>query len=244
MNIIKFGGSIVIPGGNYDNNVINEFIDLVKDSKDQFMFVVGGGKLCRNVQNVSDEFLKTALDNEDSIQYAKDWLGIATTKINANYVREQFTKVFGDEVYPEIILDPTMKVESNCRIFFTGGWKPGSSTDKDMMLLAETFQAEKVFKISNFGLVKNINPIEFSKVPEADKKKVLDEAEEIKEISWQGLVDLVGTEWIPGLSTPLDPPGAVIGLKLKDKLTLYISKKEELAKILKGEDFQGTVVKG
>ena len=114
MNIIKFGGSIVNPDGKYDEKVIGEFIKLVKNSKDKFIFVVGGGKLCRKIQWVAKKFLKEALKDEKQVEYANDWLGIATTKINAHYVLKKFEEKFGDEV----ILTKLKKYYLNAYLLF------------------------------------------------------------------------------------------------------------------------------
>ncbi|PIN76338.1 hypothetical protein COV17_02855 [Candidatus Woesearchaeota archaeon CG10_big_fil_rev_8_21_14_0_10_36_11] len=244
MNIVKLGGSIVNPDGKYNDIAIQEFIDLAKNSKDKFIFIVGGGKLCRFVQDVSTPFFNEALQNEKSVQRANDWVGIATTNINAEYVLNKFKETFGDEVYPQLLLDPTQKVDTKRRLFFTGGWKPGSSTDKDMMLLAETFNATNVFKISDFKIVKDIKPTEFAKVPAEEKDKVLSEANDIHGMTWNDLHSLVGAEWIPGLSTPFDPKAVQIGLKMKSTLTLYMGRKEEFPKMLTGKKFVGTIVKG
>ncbi|MBT4936083.1 hypothetical protein HOL21_00390 [Candidatus Woesearchaeota archaeon] len=244
MNIIKLGGSIVNPDGKYDDSAIQEFIDLVKDTSDKFIFIVGGGKLCRFVQDASAPSLNDALGDENSVNRARDWVGIATTNINAEYVLNKFVETFNDEVYPQLLLDPTQKLNTDKRIFFTGGWKPGSSTDKDMMLLAETFNADNVFKISDFKIVKDIKPTEFAKVPKEEKEKVLSEANDIHEMTWKDLHALVGDEWIPGLSTPFDSKAVQIGLTMKSTLTLYIGRKEEVPKMLAGEKFVGTIVKG
>ena len=240
MNIIKLGGSIVNPDGKYDQKAIQEFIDLVKDSKDKFIFVVGGGKICRHVQDTSQKFLEKALDAK-RVDYGRDWLGIATTLINADHVLNQFKEQM-DGVYPEILVDPTKKVKHPAKVYFTGGWKPGCSTDKDMMLLAETFQATKVLKISDFEIVKRISPLDLAKAK--DKKKVLQEAAGIKEMTWKELNDLVGDKWVAGLNTPFDPEAAQLGYKLRKHLVLYIGKREELSKMLDDEEFVGTIVKG
>ena len=241
MNIIKFGGSIVNPDGRYDEKVINEFIKLVNNSKDKFIFVVGGGKLCRKVQDASKRFLQEALKNEKEVEIANDELGLAVTKINAHYVLHRFQEKLGDIIYPDLIIDPTIKIKSNCKVFFATGWKPGCSTDKDMMLLAETFGADRVTKISDFEIVKRIKPTELAKLK--DKKKALDEAEEISEMTWSELKELVGEEWLPGLHTPFDPGAMHIGFKLRKKLIILIGRREELSKMLNGEKYSGTIVK-
>ncbi|MEK6845916.1 MAG: hypothetical protein AABY26_04100, partial [Nanoarchaeota archaeon] len=151
----------------------------------------------------------------------------------------------GKVVCPEQILDPTRKeTAGNYRVFFTGGWKPGCSTDMDMMLLAKTFRAEKVFKISDFEIVKKIKPLELAKLSGEEKMRALKAAPEIQKMSWKEMVDLVGKKWIPGLNTPFDPEAAALGYQMRKRLTMYIGRKEEFPKMLVGKKFRGTVVRG
>ncbi len=243
MNIIKFGGSILNPDGKYDQKVIQEFIDLVKNSKEKFIFVVGGGKLCRLIQSASQPFLTEALKEDKKISLANDELGIAITKINAGYLLEKFQQKLKNQVHPEIIINPTQKIKSGARIFFAGGWKPGCSTDKDMMLLAETFQAKNIFKISDFPCVKKVKPLSLLNKSKEEKEKILSKAESITSMTWKELQDLVGTKWVPGLNTPFDPEAAKIWLRLRKQLTLYIGKKDEFFSWIKSRKFRGTVVK-
>ncbi|PIN73820.1 hypothetical protein COV20_01755 [Candidatus Woesearchaeota archaeon CG10_big_fil_rev_8_21_14_0_10_45_16] len=242
MNIVKLGGSIVNPNGKYDDAAIKGFIDVVKKSKEQFIFVVGGGKICRLIQDCSQKHLATALPST-LVDEARDWLGIAVTHINASYVREQFEHALGQEVYPEIILDPTQKLKSKAKVFIASGWKPGCSTDHDMMLLAETFSASKVFKITNFPYVKNVSPVELAESSEKEMKKRLEAAASLESLKWQELRNLVGEDWLPGLNTPFDPSAVEVGLNNK-RIALYIGLKEEFFKAVQGKQFKGTVVSG
>ncbi len=242
MNIIKVGGSIINPDGKYDNKVAEDLISLIKSSKEKFILVIGGGKLCRKVQEAAMPFLKEALGAE--ISYANDSLGIAITKINAQYLLNFFQKKMGEEVYPEILLDPTQKVKAKHRVFFIGGWKPGHSTDKDLMLLAKTFKAERIIKLSNFDVVKEISPLEILHLPEEEEKRRLAAAKELPRMTWKELKDLVGTKWVPGLNTPFDPRAVEEGYKMRNSVTLYIGRREELPKMLSGGKFKGTIVKG
>jgi len=237
MNIVKLGGSLVNPDGNYDENLINDLRELVEKSKEKFIFIVGGGGLCRKVQESSEGFLREALG--EGIDRAEDWLGIATTLINAEYVLEKFKEELGSVVYSEVLLDPTQKIKSDCRVFFTGGWKPGCSTDKDMMLLAKNFGAKCVFKLSNFNYVKKISPLKLREAK--DKKKILERARDIKEMSWQDLQNLVGKKWIPGLNTPFDPEAVKIGLGLNG-LRLYIGKMGSFMNYFREGKFKGTMI--
>lgn len=246
-NIIKFGGSILNPDGKYDQKVIQEFIDLVKNNKEKFIFVVGGGRLCRLIQSASRPYLKEALQSglnpEQKISLANDELGIAVTKINARYLLEKFQEKLKSQVYPEIILDPTPKIKSSARIFFAGGWKPGCSTDKDMLLLAKAFHAKNIFKISDFPCVKKVKPLSLLNKSKEEKERILNKAGAITTINWSQLSDLVGKKWVPGLNTPFDPEAVKIGLRLRKRLTLYLGKKEEFFRYFREGKFKGTIIK-
>lgn len=243
MNLVKIGGSILNPDGRYDEKLVQELIHTVKESQEKFIFVVGGGKLCRKIMEAAKPFLSESLKEEKKVNLANDEIGIAVTKINARYLLERFQEKLGPEVYPEILLNPKEKVKSEARVFLAGGWKPGHSTDKDMMLLAKRFKVPRAFKLTDFDYVKKVHPREIADLPYEKIKERLDRAESIPEMSWEKLKKLVGEKWSPGMNTPFDPQAAEMGCKLRKKLQLYFLRKEEFSKALKGEKFKGTVVR-
>ena len=232
MNIIKYGGSKVYPVDSYDNKFIQSLIDLVKKySKQEFMIIIGGGRLARIKQEQEPE--------ADADR--RDWLGIEATWENAEYVIKKFQEA-GLEVCPDVIKDPTKRVEGY-KVYFAGGWKPGNSTDLVTMMLAKTYVADRVIKISDFEIVKDFSPLKVKDMSKADRDNILAEAEDLPRATWQKMVDLVGTEWVPGLNTPLDPLAAKLGLENKG-IILYICRESELDKVLFGnlETFRGTMV--
>ena len=99
-------------------------------------------------------------------------------------------------------------------------------------------------KVTDVEYVKKINPVRFSRLSELEKKKAWAEAKDIQEMSWKQLIDLTGTEWKPGLNTPFDPQAAELGYQLRKQVRLLLGRKEELRKMLTGERFKGTMVKG
>ncbi|PIZ51799.1 hypothetical protein COY27_02390, partial [Candidatus Woesearchaeota archaeon CG_4_10_14_0_2_um_filter_33_13] len=204
MNIIKYGGSKVRPTEeSYDDQFINSLINLVKKySNEMFMIIIGGGALARKKQR----------EEPQADQDRKDWLGIEATWENANYVIKRFQQTGVKSVYPEVIKDPTKKIEGY-KIYFAGGWKPGWSTDYVTMRLAQTYQAEKVIKISDFKIVKDFSPLKVKDMSKEERDKVLAEAEDLPKATWKKMVELVGTKWVPGLNTPLDPIAAKLGLE-------------------------------
>lgn len=243
MIIVKLGGSLVNPDGKYDTKQIQQLITVVSKHTEKFLFIIGGGKICRLAQDVAEPYFHTALP-EEQWNNARDEIGIAVTKINALYILRAFAQQLGNEVHPDVLIDPTQKVVSKSRIFFAAGWKPGHSTDKDMMLLARTFRATKVYKISNFPFVKKMSPSVYAKAPEQQKKKLLETAENITQITWEELQRLVGKEWVGGMNTPFDPSAAKIGVELAGTLVAYIGGLEQFFSSLAGKKFVGTVVKG
>ena len=235
MNIIKYGGSKVYPVDSYDNKFIQSLIDLVKKySTQEFMIIVGGGRLARIKQEQEPE--------ADADR--RDWLGIEATWENAQYVIDYFIKNGVGGVCPEVIKDPTKKIEGY-KIYFAGGWKPGNSTDLVTMTLAKIYSAERVIKISDFEIVKDFSPLKVKDLSKADRDNILAEAKDLPQATWQKMIDLVGTKWIPGLNTPLDPLAARLGYEIKT-VSLYICRESELDKILSGNlgTFKGTIVSG
>ena len=238
MNIIKYGGSRLSPNeDSYDDDFVNSLIFLIEKYQEQkFMIIIGGGSLCRKRQR---EALK---ENPELSAEDKDWVGIRTTWENAAYVIKKFqeTKL---KVCPEVIKDPTIKTEGY-NVYFAGGYKPGNSTDFVTMSLAKTYGADKVIKISDFKVVKNISPLILKDLSKEERDEELKKAEDLKKVSWQKMQDLVGTEWVPGLNTPLDPLAAKLGVE-NPGISLYICQETELEKVFSdSDDFVGTVVSG
>jgi uridylate kinase len=236
MNIIKYGGSKVSPTPETrDDSFIDSLIDLTrKYSEQEFMIIIGGGALAGKKQ----------ADEPDADNDRKDWLGIEATWENAQYVIKRFQSSGIEKVCPDVIKDPTQKT-AGYRIYFAGGWKPGNSTDYVTMTLAVTYGAEKVIKISDFEVVKDLSPLEVKDLSKEERNQRLAEAEDLPEATWQKMVNLVGTEWVPRLNTPLDPLAAKLGLE-NSFITLYICQESQLEKVLSDDvqGLKGTVVQG
>lgn len=240
--IIKYGGSFVIPGEQYDISALEELVSLVREHVDkQFIFVIGGGKLCRNINDASIGLLKKALgEGNPLVGVALDELGIAVTKINGRFVLDYLTRELGEDlVFDDIVDYPEMSVKTSKRVIIATGYKPGVSSDYDMMLLARAYSVSKAFKISNFPVVLDVKAVEF------DKSKI-GEYVSLPVMSWDKMLGLVGEKFIPGGSYPLDPSSAILGSELAKKnpqFTLFIGEKHQLSAMLSGKDFVGTVVK-
>lgn len=240
--IIKYGGSFVIPGKNYDISALEELASLVRNNEDkQFVFIIGGGKLCRNINDATTDLLDDALGSDNPLKgIAFDELGIATTKINGRYVLQWLTKELGvDLVYDDIVDYPEVAPQTDKRVVIATGYKPGVSTDYDMMLLAKAYKATKAFKISNFPVVLDVKPEEF------DKEKI-SAYKPLPLMNWNYMLELVGREFIAGGNYPLDPPSAILGNELVKSIpefTLFIGQKDQLNDMLSEHVFVGTIVK-
>ncbi len=234
MIIVKYGGSIINPDGLYSDSAIDKLFSIVESRKDEsFCFVIGGGKICRYVQDAAKPRLEKAVDKED-LDFALDEIGIAMTKINARHVQRALTEKLEDRVCPELIIDPHNTPKGNYKVFLATGGKPGHSTDYDMMVLAESLKADKVIKISDFPVVLDVKALEF------DKEKI-STYKPLPRMTWNKMLELVGTEWIAGGNYPLDPKAAVLGKRLG--VELYIGQYSELDRMISEQEFVGTIVK-
>ncbi len=247
MNIIKYGGSKVSPTADlYNDEFIDELIGFVNQyPTEKFMVIIGGGAKARQLQGDGEEMLqKLYSPDTDLIAQGKDLLGIKATRENARYVINRFQKAGIEKVCPEVLYNPTKKMEKDFRIYFSGGWKPGNSTDYVTMMFAKTYDAEKIIKISDFEIVKNVSPLDLYGKSKEEMGDLLKAADDLPTVTWDQMSQLVGTEWLPGLNTPLDPPAAKYGTE-HPELTLYIARETELKKILedKLDNFKGTIIK-
>ncbi|MDP2685542.1 MAG: UMP kinase [bacterium] len=220
--ILSLGGSLIIPK-DIDINFLKKFRALIlRENKKgtRFIIVTGGGNTCRKYQNAAKQVTKVSSIN-------LDWLGIATTKTNAEFIRT----IFGDYAYDKIITNPNRKAKTNKKILIGSGWIPGFSSDKDAVILARTYGAKTVINLSNISYVYT-----------ADPRKVKN-AKPIKNITWNELLDLTGRKWKPGAHVPFDPEASKFAQK--NKMTVIITKGTDInnfVKILKNKPAQCTII--
>lgn len=238
MIIIKYGGSILNPDGYYDHAAIEKLTQLIKaNPKEVFCFIIGGGKICRQLQDAADTYLQKILP-KDQLPSARDEIGIATTKINAKYVLEQLKPHFPTTICPHLIIDPHTTPPIGYSIYLATGALPGSSTDYDMMVLAQSFNADRAIKISDFPIVLDAKATEF-------KKELLATYQPLPKMTWSKMHELVGDKWLPGGNYPLDPLACTIGRELATKgFLLLIGQYVELENMIIGKEFTGTIVQG
>jgi uridylate kinase len=225
IEVIALGGSIIV-SDKINTGFLGDFREFIlkflKDGK-KFILVTGGGKIARDYQNAASEIID--LSDED-----KDWLGIHATRLNGHLLRA----IFFDIAHPVVLDDPTKKIdnEDNYNLFIASGWRPGWSTDYVAALLTKRFGAKRLIiatKISHVyddDIEKNIN------------------AKPLENISWADYINMVGSAWIPGMKSPVDP----IAAKFCEEngIEAIVAKGTELRnleKVLRGEEFIGTTIR-
>lgn len=222
--VLSVGGSIIIPSDGFDIDFLKGFRALLlKRIKqgEKFIIVIGGGATCRQYQNAAREVLKL---NDDEL----DWLGIAVTYTNARFVHS----LFGTLAYPNIVMDPRVKVKTKKAIIIAAGWKPGFTTDHSAVKLAETYGVKEVYNLSNISYVYDKDPNKFS------------DAVKIQATNWKYFCDnIVPKIRKPGMNTPFDPMASKLAKKLKLKVSFVDGRNlKQLDAALSGKRFEGTII--
>lgn len=221
--VISLGGSLIIPD-DIDVDFIKLFVETVKEYVSHgfsFLIVTGGGKICRKYNNSLKEVVNAS--NEDL-----DWMGIATTRLNAEFIRI----CFGDLAFNKVILDPDFIPETTKPIIVGGGWKPGNSSDLAAVYSAKSIGAKTIINLSNINFVYDKDPKKFS------------DAKAIDKMSWDNFRSLFQTDWDPGLNSPFDPIAAKEAESLELEVVIMNGKDiENLKAYLDDKPFIGTVIK-
>ena len=221
--IISLGGSLIIPD-QIDVQFLKDFKELILShvaKGKRFVIITGGGKLCRRYNEAGYEI--SHLSNEDL-----DWLGIYTTRLNAEFLR----LIFGEYAQSEIIINPNLKINFIKPILIGGGFEPGNSSDFVPVAIAKNVGAKKVINLSNTDFVYDSDP------------KINPNAKKIEEISWAEYIKLIPSQWNPGLNTPFDPVASRSAESALIEVVIMNGKPvDNLAKYLNGEKFLGTIIK-
>lgn len=221
--IVSLGGSIIIPKKGFDPKFLKSFRSLIiseiKKGK-SFLFIVGGGSTCRIYQ-------RALLDTVAMTSYDLDLMGIATTKINAEFVR----LLFKDFAYKECISDPAKRINTTKPVIVATGWKPGNSTDFCAVRFAKTFASTNLINLSNIEYVYDKDPSVYS------------DAKKIEEISWKDFRKIVGNTWNPGANLPFDPIASKEAEKLKLQVSILCGTDlKEVKNAIEGKKFRGTKI--
>ena len=220
--VISLGGSLVVPE-DINIDFLKPFVSLVKEYVSlgyKFVIITGGGKICRNYNNSLKQIINPS--NEDL-----DWLGIASTRLNAELVRI----AFGDLAYEKIILDPTILPKTDKDVIVGGGWKPGNSSDLVAVYSAKSIGANKIINLSNIDYVYDKDP------------KKNNDAKAIVKMSWLEFELMFPNEWNPGSHIPFDAIAAREAESLGYEVTILNGNNlDNLRNYLDNKDFIGTTI--
>ena len=220
--VISLGGSIIVPD-KINIEFLKGFKKLIIDfveKGNKAILVCGGGRTARLYQNAASKISGLRIDDVD-------WMGIHTTRLNAQLVKTLFLGI----VHEKIIHNPNDNIDFREKVLIAAGWKPGWSTDYDAVLLAKNFNVKTIINMSDIFYV-------YDKEPKNNH-----DAKPIKEMSWKELRKIVGDEWNPGLNMPFDPIAAKEGERLGLKvIILKGTDLNNLKKFLDGKEFNGTVI--
>lgn len=229
VTVLSVGGSIVAPD-KPDTEFLHKFSVTVRkwlaeDGSRKLIMVIGGGGPARAYQNAYKDVCKESgagVSNDEA-----DWIGIAATRLNAQFVKA----VFSDLCPNPVVYDPTAAELFTGQVLIAAGWKPGFSTDNDAVLLAEKFSGRLVVNLSNISKVYTDDP------------KTNPGAKPIDSISWEDFIKITGSEWIPGKNTPFDPVASVRAQKAGIQVICAAGRDiENLENILNGKEFNGTII--
>ncbi len=216
--IISVGGSIIVPD-EIDFQYINKLKKFILSQKYKFILVVGGGALARKYIDAADKLGSSLVE--------KDKIGIKSTILNAQLV----LTAFKEEAYKEVITDPTKKVKTNKNVIIAAGWKPGCSTDYDAVMFAKTYDAKMVINLTNTHYVYSKDPRKY------------ENAKMLKNITWDEMLKIVGTDWVPGSNAPFDPIASKAAKRLKLKVIIANGRKlNNIENLLNDKKFMGTII--
>lgn len=222
--LISVGGSIIVPD-EIDANLITEFKKTILRKVDEgfrFILTLGGGKTCRKYQAAA-KFAEPDITNNEL-----DWIGIHSTRFNAEFMRI----IFGEHANSEIILDPMQKQEFTKSVIFAGGYRPTASTDHSSVLIARTYGIKSMINLTNIDYVFDSDP------------KNNPNAKKIEQITWSEYRKIIPANWSPGANAPFDP----VASKEAEELGMIVAilngrRMENLSNYLDGKPFIGTVIK-
>ncbi len=218
--VISLGGSLIVTA-KIDTRLLQEIRKIVLARKNErFVIVCGGGRTCRNYQNAAK---KLGAKNSDDL----DWIGVASTRLNAELVRT----IFGSKAHKKVIDSPNNKIKTNKKVIIACGWKPGFSTNMGSVVLAKRFKAKEIFNLTNVDYVYDKDPNKFKN------------AKPIKKIAWKDFLKIVGNKWKPGMHLPFDPIASRNAKKSGIAVYMLNGRKlNNFKQVLAGKKFKGTMI--
>lgn len=221
--IISLGGSLIVPE-EIDVEYIKLFTQTIRGYVSEgyrFIIITGGGRICRKYNASLKEIVKPKDDD-------LDWLGISTTKLNAELIRI----CFEDLAYEKIMLDPDLIPQTDKPIIVGGGWKPGNSSDLAAIHAAISLGTKKVINLSNIDFVHDSDP------------KTNPDSKKYENLTWAEYRSFITTEWQAGFSSPFDPIASKKAAELGIEVSFILgSDLASLKNCIDNKPFTGTIIK-
>lgn len=235
--ILKIGGSLLSPTAEkqFDFEFALNLRKTIETLSGEYKFViaVGGGITGR-------QFQKLAQDAGESDKVDLHKIGIAATNLNAELLHSVFTGIAVVDVlryraYDEFMHhDDVRDVFGNGNVVIVAGSQPGRSNDWNALEIANVFGVDKIIDVKNIDGVYSADP---KKDPEAKF---------IQHLTWEEYLNVIGNpqEHAPGANYPVDPVTAKRAHELQIAYQVVGADLANLEKVVRGEEFHGTVIQG
>lgn len=228
MLIIKLGGSLILQDLHTFNPKITDFVNHIKNTKEQVVITVGGGKICRFYQR---QLKDQGIDSPREL----NWIGISAVLLNAQYLKALLSKY---KAYPKVINSPfeleyALKNRDSFKFFICGAWEINHSSDYDAVEMAINFGSDKVLRLSDVDYVYDSDP------------DLNLNAKPITKISWDNYINNVlgkDTQFISGGSYPVDPIAS--RLASRNKISFYFMSLDSFLqkRSIDFQNFKGSII--
>lgn len=221
--VMSLGGSLIVPD-EIDVDFVKNFTSFIREYTEKgfkFVIITGGGRMCRKYNDALEQITSPSKDN-------LDWLGIASTRLNSEFIRI----ALDDISFEKVVMNPEEIPHTEKPVIMSAGYRPGNSSDFAAVRAAKSVKANIVINLSNTDYVYDKDPGKYS------------DAEKFENMSWDEYLTLIPKEWTPGLSSPFDP---IASHEAKDNSleVVFINGRniDSIRAYLNGEKFEGTIIK-
>ncbi len=147
--VLSIGGSSINPKGEPDLDFLKKMAHVIKESKNDFGLVSGGGFTARSYANAARTL--------GASEYEADSVGIVATRQNAQLLVAALKGAHVD-VCKTVFTDFDQARLMTNKAVVMGGTIPGITTDTDAVLLAEAIGAKRLVNISNVSGIYDRDP--------------------------------------------------------------------------------------
>lgn len=223
--VISLGGSLIVPKAGIDVQFLRRFRSFVfahARNGWRFVIITGGGSICRHYQAVL-----RSVGVKDHI--AHDWIGIYTTRTNAQLLR----LLFGTRAAQDVMTKPKdvhTGLFKKYAVIVAGGEKPGQTTDHVAVECAVRVGAERIVNLSNVDYIYTQDPKKYRG------------ATKLHTLSWTAFQKLFPRRHMPGAHVPFDPVATRLARAHGLTVAFLGPKLSNVKKFLEEKKANGTIV--